>query len=169
MKRILPLIMLFLTMAVIPAKAGDGDRHVGFQAGVMYPNVLNGVLSVDFETRYHNAFEVYIDAFTQWEDCTDCGKVCRQSFWKSNYGLGVGAAYKPVVHRARNSFGRLRMGADIGTCSRAFSLGIELGYEYVWTFRNNVQFVLQQKNEVTFWGRPTWKFGGMVGFRLPLN
>ena len=169
MKRILPLIMLFLTMAVIPAKAGDGDRHVGFQAGVMYPNVLNGVLSVDFETRYHNAFEVYIDAFTQWEDCTDCGKVCRQSFWKSNYGLGVGAAYKPVVHRARNSFGRFRMGADIGTCSRAFSLGIELGYEYVWTFRNNVQFVLQQKNEVTFWGRPTWKFGGMVGFRLPLN
>ena len=161
--------MLFLTMAVIPAKAGDADRHVGFQAGVMYPNVLNGVLSVDFETRYHNAFEVYIDAFTQWEDCTDCGKVCRQSFWKSNYGLGVGAAYKPVVHRARNSFGRLRMGADIGTCSRAFSLGIELGYEYVWTFRNNVQFVLQQKNEVTFWGRPTWKFGGMVGFRLPLN
>lgn len=161
--------MLFLTMAVIPAKAGDGDRHVGFQAGVMYPNVLNGVLSVDFETRYHNAFEVYIDAFTQWEDCTDCGKVCRQSFWKSNYGLGIGAAYKPVVHRARNSFGRFRIGGDIGTCSRAFSLGIELGYEYVWTFRNNVQFVLQQKNEVTFWGRPTWKFGGMVGFRLPLN
>ena len=61
------------------------------------------------------------------------------------------------------------MGGDIGTCSRAFSLGIELGYEYVWTFRNNVQFVLQQKNEVTFWGRPTWKFGGMVSFRLPLN
>ena len=169
MKKFLSLILLLLTVAVVPAKAGDGDRHVGIQAGLMYPSLLNGVLSVDFETRYHNAFEVYIDAFTQWEDCIDCGKVCRESFWKTNYGLGIGAAYKPVVHRSRNSFGRFRMGADIGTCSRKFSMGVELGYEYVWTFRNNVQFVIQQKNEVTFWGRPTWRFGGLLGFRLPLK
>ena len=162
------MIILLIAAVITPAKAGDGDKHVGFQAGLMYPGVLNGVLSVDFETRYHNAFEFYIDAFTEWKDCRDCGKVCKESFWKSNYALGVGAAYKPVVHRSRNSVGRFRIGADIGTCSREFALGIEAGYEYVWTFKNNVQFVLQQKNELTFWGRPTWKFGGMVGFRLPM-
>ena len=162
------MIILLIAAVVTPAKAGDGDKHVGLQAGLMYPGVLNGVLSVDFETRYHNAFEFYIDAFTEWKDCRDCGKVCKESFWKSNYALGVGAAYKPVVHRSRNSVGRFRIGADIGTCSREFALGIEAGYEYVWTFKNNVQFVLQQKNELTFWGRPTWKFGGMVGFRLPI-
>lgn len=162
------IIILLIAAVITPAKAGDGDKHVGFQAGLMYPGVLNGVLSVDFETRYHNAFEFYIDAFTEWKDCQDCGKVCKESFWKSNYALGVGAAYKPVVHRSRNSVGRFRIGADIGTCSREFALGIEAGYEYVWTFKNNVQFVLQQKNELTFWGRPTWKFGGMVGFRLPM-
>ena len=162
------MIILLIAAVVTPAKAGDGDKHVGLQAGLMYPGVLNGVLSVDFETRYHNAFEFYIDAFTEWKDCRDCGKVCKESFWKSNYALGVGAAYKPVVHRSRNSVGRFRIGADIGTCSREFALGIEAGYEYVWTFKNNVQFVLQQKNELTFWGRPTWKFGGMVGFRLPM-
>lgn len=162
------MIILLIAAVITPAKAGDGDKHVGFQAGLMYPGVLNGVLSVDFETRYHNAFEFYIDAFTEWKDCQDCGKVCKESFWKSNYALGVGAAYKPVVHRSRNSVGRFRIGADIGTCSREFALGIEAGYEYVWTFKNNVQFVLQQKNELTFWGRPTWKFGGMVGFRLPM-
>lgn len=166
--RKLYIIILLIAAVITPAKAGDGDKHVGFQAGLMYPGVLNGVLSVDFETRYHNAFEFYIDAFTEWKDCQDCGKVCKESFWKSNYALGVGAAYKPVVHRSRNSVGRFRIGADIGTCSREFALGIEAGYEYVWTFKNNVQFVLQQKNELTFWGRPTWKFGGMVGFRLPM-
>lgn len=166
--RKLYIIILLIAAVITPAKAGDGDKHVGFQAGLMYPGVLNGVLSVDFETRYHNAFEFYIDAFTEWKDCQDCGKVCKESFWKSNYALGVGAAYKPVVHRSRNSVGRFRIGADIGTCSREFALGIEAGYEYVWTFKSNVQFVLQQKNELTFWGRPTWKIGGMVGIRLPM-
>lgn len=167
MKKLILSILLMATV-INPVSAGDGDRHVGFQGGVMFPGILNGVLSVDIETSYHNAIEFYLDAFTEWKDCPDCGKVCKESFWKSNYGLGVGAAYKPVVHRSRNSVGRFRMGADIGTCNREFSMGIELGYEYVWTFRNNVQFVLQQKNECTFWGRPTWRFGGLVGLRLPL-
>ena len=162
------LSILLLAAFFMPAKAGDGDRHIGFQAGVLYPGILNGVISVDFETRYHNTFEVYIDAFTEWKDCKDCGKVCRESFWKSNYGLGIGAAYKPVVSRSRNNVGRFRFGGDIGTCSREFSLGIEIGYEHVWTFKNNVQFVIQQKNEVTFWGKPLWRLGGLVGLRLPL-
>ena len=155
-------------LTVLPASAGDGETRVGLASGVYWPGVLGATLSVDHETRYHNAWEFYLDAFTKWEECPDCGKVCRQSFWKSRYGLGVGVAYKPAVHRTRNSVGRVRMGADIGTSNRSFSLGVELGYEYVWTFRNRTQVVLQQKNEVTFWGLPRWRFGGMVGFRIPL-
>lgn len=161
--------LLLIATVILPAKAGDGDRHLGFQLGVLYPGILNGTLSVDFETSYHNAFEVYLDAFTEWKDCPDCGKVCKESFWKSNYGLGIGAAYKPVVSRSRNSVGRFRLGADIGTAHRGFALGVELGYEHVWTFKNNIQFVFQQKNEVTFWAKPTWKFGGLIGLRLPLS
>ena len=167
MKRLI-IMVLVAVAAISPASAGDGDRHLGFQAGVFYPGVLGGTLSVDYETRYHNAWEVYLDAFTEWADCGTCGKVCRDSFWKSNYGLGIGGAYKPTVWRSRNSTGRARMGADIGTCSRAFSMGVELGYEHVWTLRGGWQLVLQQKNEVTFWGGPTWRFGGMLGIRLPL-
>lgn len=163
------IVMAALVLLSVPsALAGDGETRVGLSAGVLWPGILNGTLHVDYETRYHNAWEVYVDAFTKWEECRDCGKVCRESFWKSNYGLGIGAAYKPAVHRSRNSVGRVRMGADIGTCDRSFSLGVELGYEYVWTFRNRMQFVLQQKNEITFWGKPTWRFGGLVGIRLPL-
>ena len=163
--------MAILCMALIPTTkmlAGDGDTHLGLQAGVLYPGMLNTTLSVDVETKYHNAFEFYLDAFTKWEDCKDCGKVCKDSFWKSTYGLGVGAAYKPAVHRSRNSVGRLRIGADIGTNTRDFALGVEIGYEYVWTLPSNIQLVIQQKNEVTFWGRETWRFGGLVGIRIPL-
>ena len=163
------LFILTLLLAVtMTAKAGDGERHIGIQGGVLYPGMLNAVLSVDFETRYHNAFEVYVDAFTEWDECRDCSKVCKQSFWQSNYGLAIGAAYKPTAIRSRNSVGRFRLGGDLGTTSREFSLGIEVGYEHVWHFKNNVQIVLQQKNELTFWGRPTWRLGGLVGIRFPL-
>lgn len=157
-----------MVTTAVTVKAGDGDRHLGLQAGVLYPGMLNATLSVDYETRYHNAFEFYLDAFTEWHDCATCGKVCKQSFWKSNYGLSVGVAYKPTVKRTRNSVGRFRIGADLGTASRAFALGVEVGYEHVWTFKNNVQFVFQQKNEVSFWAKPTWRIGGLLGLRLPL-
>lgn len=166
MKKLLTILLLIAATTTV--RAGDGDRHIGIQAGILYPGMLNGTFSVDFETRYHNAFEFYLDAFTQWKDCPDCGKVCKDSFWKSNYGLSIGAAYKPTVARTRNSVGRFRMGGDIGTAKRGFALGVELGYEHVWTFKNNVQFVFQQKNEVTFWAKPTWRFGGLIGLRLPI-
>ena len=126
MKKILFLLLIMATATT--ARAGDGDHHLGLQAGVLYPGMLNATLSVDFETKYHNAFEFYLDAFTEWKDCPDCGKVCKESFWKSNYGLSVGAAYKPTVNRTRNSVGRFRMGADVGTANRGFALGVELGY-----------------------------------------
>lgn len=167
MKKFLFTIALML-MTALTVKAGNGDRHVGLQAGVLYPGLLNATLSVDIEKNYHNSLELYIDAFTEWRDCPDCGKVCKESFWYSNYGLAFGAAYKPTVSRSRNSVGRFRFGADLGTTSREFSLGLEVGYEHIWHFKNNLQLVFQQKNELTFWGRPTWRLGALVGIRLPL-
>lgn len=160
--------VMILVAPLLPAKAGNGDNHAGVQVGVLFPGMANATISFDTETSYHNAWEVYLDAFTMPKKCPDCAKVCSESFWKSSYGLSVGGAYKPAVHRSRNSVGRVRIGADVGTNNREFALGIELGYEYVWTFRNGCQFVLQQKNEVCFWGKETWRFGGLVGFRIPL-
>ena len=48
------------------------------------------------------------------------------------------------------------------------AMGIELGYEHVWSMRNGVQFVFQQKNEMTFWGKPFLKNGVLLGIRIPL-
>lgn len=166
-----PFLLTFIILACCTprAAAGVGDGHLGLQAGVLYPRIMNVTLSYDKETRYHNAWEFYVDYSTQWNDCETCGKVCKDSFWKSRYALGVGGAYKPAVRRGKNNVGRVRMGLDLGTNTRDFAMGIELGYEHVWAFRSGVQLVLQQKNEFTFWGKPFLKNGLLVGVRIPLK
>lgn len=163
------LVALVLTLCCTPrAAAGNGDGHLGLQAGVLYPRIFNATLSYDVETRYHNAWEFYADYSTQWDDCPVCGHVCTESFWHSRYSFGVGAAYKPAVVRGKNNLGRFRIGGDLGTNTRHFAMGIELGYEHVWSFRSGWQLVLQQKNEITFWGKPLFKNGLLLGVRIPL-
>ena len=165
-------LALFLIMAIYctpRAVAGTGDGHLGVQTGLMYPRILNITLSYDKEVKYHNAWEAYIDYSTQWNKCKTCDKVCKKSFWKSRYAFGVGAAYKMAVKRGRNNVGRFRVGLDLGTNTRNFAMGVEVGYEHVWAFRNGVQLVLQQKNEITFWGKPLMKNGALVGIRVPLK
>lgn len=162
------LLSLFLVCFTPRVAAGEGDGHFGIQTGIMYPRIFNATLSYDLETNYHNAYEVYVDYFTQWDKCGTCDKVCMDSFWKRRYGLGIGAAYKPAIHRGHNQFGRLRLGADVGTNTRGFALGIEVGYEYVFSFQSGVQLVIQQKNEVTFWSKPTFKNGLLLGVRFPM-
>lgn len=161
-------VVFVLLMAGGTVQAGERDKYIGLQAGVMYPRIFSATLSFEKEGRYHNAFEAYVDYFTQWNDCPTCGKVCSDSFWNSRYGLSFGATYKPCVNSTRNSFGRMRFGADLGTNSRSFAAGIEIGYEHVWTLRNRVQLVFIQKNEVNFWAKPTFCNGVQLGIRIPL-
>ena len=162
------MVIVLMVVCTPRAAAGGGDKHLGLQAGVLYPRIFNATLSYDVETKYHNAWEYYLDYSTQWADCKTCGKVCTESFWKTRYSFGGGIAYKPAVKRGKNNLGRFRMGLDLGTNTREFAMGIELGYEHVWSLRNGVQFVFQQKNELTFWGKPLLKNGVLLGVRVPL-
>ena len=164
------MLLLTLLAAGIPsAIAGNGDSHLGLHAGISYPRILSVQLSYTKENRYHDAYDFYVDAFTQWKQCPTCGKVCKDTFWKNCYGLTVGGTFKPAVHRGRNNVGRVRLGADLGTNTRSFMAGVELGYEHVWTLRSGVQLVLQQRNEFNFWAKPTFVNGIQAGVRLPLS
>lgn len=167
MKKFLMLLAL-LAIAGGRTMAGENDRYVGINTGVLYPRIFNITVQYEFETKYHNAWEVYFDYATQWDKCKTCGKVCMDSFWKEDYAYGVGLAYKPTFSRGKNSFGRFRFGTDLGASRRNFALGVEVGLEWVWTLRNRMQIVFQQKNEVTFWAKPRFKNGALVGFRIPL-
>lgn len=163
------LALVLMACCTPRAAAGVGDGHLGLQAGVLYPRIFNVTLSYDKETRYHNAWEYYLDYSTQWNDCKTCGKVCKESFWKSRYAFGGGIAYKPAANRGKNHVGRARIGLDLGTNTRDFAMGVEIGYEHVWAFRSGVQLVFQQKNEVTFWGKPLFKSGALLGVRIPIR
>lgn len=162
------IVILSLLFGLIQVQAGEKDRYLGIHTGVMYPRIFNITASYELETAYHNAWEAYVDYATQWDECPDCEKVCMDSFWKERYSYAFGLAYKPAFKRGKNSVGRFRMGVDLGSCNRDFALGVELGFEYAMTLKNRVQLVLQQKNEVTFWGKPTFKNGLLVGIRFPL-
>lgn len=164
--KILCAFLLFL--AVGQVQAGERDKRIGFNAGVLYPRIFNVTLQYEWETTYYNAWECYFDYATQWNDCPQCGKVCMDSFWKEHYAYGFGLAYKPAIHRGKNSVARFRIGSDIGASKQSFALGVELGFEYVWTLRNGIQLVAQQKNEVTFWSKPRFKNGALLGIRFPL-
>lgn len=166
--KMLFLALLFTAVSIPHATAGEGDRHIGVQTGVMYPRIFNVTLSYDKESSYHNSWEVYLDYAAQWKKCNICDKVCKDSFWKNRYSFAVGAAYKPTVHRGKNQVGRFRIGGDLGTNTRGFAMGVEIGYEYIWALKCGVQLVAQQKNEITFWGKPTFKNGLLVGVRIPL-
>ena len=166
-KRILMTLGL-LTVLSVHMMAGENETRFGFNAGVLYPRIFNVTAQMEWETKYHNAWEVYIDYSTQWDKCRTCGKVCMDSFWKEGYGYAVGAAYKPAFSRGKNSLGRFRFGADLGASRRNFALGLEVGLEWVWTLRNRMQIVFQQKNEVNFWAKPRFKNGALIGVRFPL-
>ena len=167
--RKLLVILLLMATCMGGAWAGDRDRFIGINVGVLHPKVFDITAAYEWETRYHNAWEMYLDVTTQWKTCETCNKVCWDSFWKNRNSFAVGLAYKPQVVRSRNWTVRGRLGADVGTHNRHFGLGIEAGLEAALSLRNRVQLVLQQKNEVTFWGKPTWKNGLLVGIKIPLN
>ncbi len=149
------------------AFAGDGEKYFGIQTGVMYPRIYNITLSAEKETNYHNAYEFYVDYATQWDKCPECGKVCSKSFWSTRYSYAFGGAYKYAIKRGKNNVLRFRAGGDLGSNNKSFALGVEVGFEFVQTFNNRMQFVVQQKNEVTFWGKPTFKNGLLIGVRVP--
>jgi hypothetical protein len=161
------IAIIALLCCMMTARAGEGDRYVGLHAGVSYPRILNVTLTLEKENAYHHALEAYADYFTQWSTCPSCGKVCREYFWNRHYGLGAGIAYKPCVSRGKNSFTRMRFGIDVGTCTRSFALGVEVGYEWVFVTRSGAQLVLQEKSEVTFWNKPRFKNGLLAGVRIP--
>jgi len=166
MKKALTFLLLLTALAV--ARAGERDNYVSINAGVMYPRLLNINAAYQKELSYGNAVEAYLDYQTQWNECPDCGTVCTHSFWKSRYSYAVGLAYKKAVMKRKNAMARVRIGGDLGASNRKFAASLEAGIEYALTMTDGVQFVFSQKNEVMFWGKPTWKTGVLAGVRVRL-
>ena len=147
----------------------QNSRSMNLSAGLLYPNTVDAMLSYEVEGKYHNAWEFFLNGAAKWKECPSCRHVCAESFWKDHPTWGVGAAYKPCVYRWRNSFGRVRMGASLGSNTDRFLGGIHLGYEQNYSLRNGWRVFWQVKGDCLIKNDDLFRVGAAIGVAIPCN
>jgi len=161
------LILIAVTLAIVnTANAGDGETRIGINAGILYNKTLNGTITYEKELSYQNAIELYGDVGNQWQRDPICGKVCTKSFWKGYY-WNIGASYKPILSKGKNSYLRLRFGPILGANQKKFNFGLEGGFEYGIICYHGMQFCITQKNQVLFRSNQKFRNGILLGVKIP--
>lgn len=167
MKKILFTVLVCMGLAA-GAKAEDRATRIGLNTGLLYERGLDATLSVEHETRYHNIWEYFANAYLKWEDCSSCQHVCPQSFWNSYNTWNIGVAYKPMVNRSRNTTGHMRFGASIGSDTNHVIGGIHLGYEHDYSLRNGTVLYWQAKSDMIISGKDFFRTGIAVGIKFSM-
>lgn len=154
---------------VISSKAEDRTTRVSLSTGLLYERGWDATLSVEHETRYHNVWEYFANGYLKWEDCPSCKHVCPDSFWKSYNSWNIGFAYKPMVARSRNTTGRLRFGASLGSDTDEVIGGIHVGYEHDYMLRHGTVLFWQVKSDMIINGKDLFRTGAAIGIKIPLK
>lgn len=163
---------MFLTIATTAIGVichAQGIRSVNLTAGLLYPKTMDATLSYEAESKYHNAWEFFMNGAVQWDDCSSCGHVCAESFWKNYLTWGIGTAYKPCVYRWRNTIGRVRIGASLGSNTDNFVGGIHLGYEHNYALRGGWRLFWQMKGDCLINNHDLFRVGAAIGVAIPCN
>lgn len=166
MKKI--LLIAIVSLFSLKSFAGDGDKFFNLSGGWQWKNTVSVMAAMEFENKYHSAWEMYLNLSTTYAECPDHHRVDSKSFWDYKV-FGLGAAYKPVITRGKNSTLRWRVGADLGANRGGFQANVNLGLEYNYAFRSGIQFFVLQRNDFIFWSRDHFRNGLFVGFKLPIN
>lgn len=169
MRRLRTMILALTMIASCMVSKAQDSRSMNLSAGLLYPNTVDATLSYEVETKYHNAWEFFVNGAAKWKDCPSCHHVCAESFWKDHPTWGVGAAYKPCVYRWRNSFGRVRVGASLGSNTDKFLGGIHLGYEQDYSLRRGWRIFWQVKGDCLIKNDDLFRVGAAVGVAIPCN
>lgn len=164
----LSILMLTMVCSCLVSHA-QNSRSINLSAGLLYPNTVDATLSYEIETKYHNAWEFFVTGSAKWKDCPSCGHVCAESFWKDHPTWGVGAAYKPCVYRWRNSVGRMRIGASLGSNTDEFIGGIHLGYEQSYSLPRGWRLFWQVKGGCLINNPDLFRVGAAIGVAIPCN
>lgn len=149
------ILLLLYVLSFNYAKAGDGDSFFSFAGGAMYNSTLNANLSYEKFTSYHNSYSFDLDYTNDFSNS------------KKFEALTIGASYKKVLRRYKNGTLRGVIGVGVGMNTDRFQAVIIPCLEYNHTFKNNMIFFVQQKNQVIFWGRDWLRVGATIGFKIP--
>ena len=156
------LLVIFITILfVIPIKADDTSR-ISINAGVFAPYTLDATIAYEHSTDYGHSWVAQIEGGTHWQT-----PVCHM-FWKKNF-WGGGLGYRHRLIRLKN--GSFRIGGDVncGAFAQRVTVGFDVLFEYNYTFSNNWQFTISQKNSFNFLHNvDTFRNGIMIGLKVPL-
>jgi len=165
MKRIILIFVTFLLIS-FSLKAGDGDTYFSFAGGLLFKNAFSGELTFEKEISSHGGWEVGIDFYNR-----SFGDIGIDSIGNkvNHYAILAQGAYKAILLRNKNSNIRWRFAAGIGANEKGFTCSVTPGIEYNYTFSNNVQFFILEKNQFSFWtSDKSWiRCGIILGIKIP--
>lgn len=166
MKRTLFTIIAIAFCAMSMMAQSHSDR-ISFGMGALYERGFDATLSWEHETKYHNAWEYFVNGYLKWDECESCGHVCPESFWHNYNTWGIGIAYKPCVVRGRNNYGNIRFGASGGSDTDKFIGAVHLGYEQNYALRHGWNIFWQVKTDLVLRGEDLFRTGVVIGIKIP--
>lgn len=164
------LMSILISCMTGVAQAQTYGNHLVLGLGALYERGFDATLSMEHETKYHHAWEYFINGYIQWDKCVSCGHVCPHSFWHEYRTWGVGVAYKPCVSRGRNHYGNLRIGASAGSNTDDFLGGVHAGYEHSYSLHKGWMLYWQAKCDLMLPNRnDLFRTGVVIGIKIPTN
>ena len=82
MKKLFAIIAILGSISLSSFAQSHSDR-ITFGMGLLYERGLDATLAWEHETKYHNAWEYFVNGYLKWDECESCGHVCPESFWKT--------------------------------------------------------------------------------------
>lgn len=158
MKRTVLLIMM--TVAWLSSFAGEPAR-IAVNAGVFAPYTLDATVAYEMPVGFDNAVTIFGEAGNHWQT-----PACHM-FWKKYYWDG-GLEYKLRLAKFKNGNFRIFAGAYCGAHVRRCFFGFHVGFEYNYTFANNWQFTVSEKNNFNFLHGDNFLNGLMIGVKIPI-
>ena len=165
------LLALMLMAVATAGYAQNNSNRINFGVGALYERGFDATLSVEHETKNHNAWEYFANYYIKYDKDKDkeAGHITMDSFWKNYRTWGVGVAYKPCVFRGKNSYGALRLGGSIGSDTHEFVGWVNAGYEHNFVLHHGIKLFVQAKTDLAINGLDLFRTGVSIGVKFPVG
>jgi len=160
-------LALCLTFITLAGNAQSNSNRISLGVGALYERGFDATMSVEHETKNHNAWEYFANGYLKYEKDEKAGHITKDSFWKSYRTWGAGIAYKPCVYRGKNAYGSLRLGGSLGSDTEEVVGWVNVGYEQSYVLRHGWQLFWQVKSDVCINGKDMFRTGVVVGVKIP--
>lgn len=156
-----------LMLGSISSSAQSNSNRISLGVGALYERGFDATLSVEHETKNHNAWEYFLHGYVKYDKDKEVGHITKDSFWRNYRTWGAGIAYKPCVYRTKNTYGSLRIGGSVGSDTKEVVGWANIGYEHSYALRHGWQLFWQVKTDVCINGKDLFCTGVAIGFKLP--